>query len=100
MLYRQHAGNAVGAVDARAVGYLVGRALGADENRARMRAASTQASTFLSQFGDRLSSGDRAAVAACARLSDRGKLARVASLVHHGLWKNTSVRRIGQVLYV
>ncbi|WP_291752451.1 glycosyltransferase family 2 protein [Cellulomonas sp. 73-92] len=100
LLYRQHGGNAVGAVDARDARYLLGRALDGNETRARMRAASAQASAFLAQFGDRLSARDLSAVATCAGLENRGKLARVTDIARSGLWKNTALRRIGQILHV
>jgi glycosyltransferase involved in cell wall biosynthesis len=100
MLYRQHGGNAVGAVDARDTRYLVSRGLDGNETRARVRAASTQASAFLVQFGDRLSAPDRSTVAACAGLGSGGKLRRIANLARSGLWKNTALRKLGQVLYV
>ncbi len=100
VLYRQHGGNAVGAVDARDARYLLGRALDGDETRARMRTASDQAEAFLARFGDRLSARDRATVAACAHLGEKGKLGRVAELARHDLWKSTAARRLGQLLYV
>ena len=65
-----------------------------------MRAASAQASAFLAQFGDRLSARDLSAVAMCAGLENRGKLARVTDIARSGLWKNTALRRIGQILHV
>ncbi len=100
VLYRQHGRNAVGAADARSARYLVGRALGGDETRARMRTASRQAAELLRRHGDTLTAEQRLVVAACARLRERGKVAGIAGLVRHGLWKNTALRRLGQVWYV
>jgi hypothetical protein len=100
VLYRQHGRNAVGAVDARSPKYLAGRATGGDESRERIRVASRQALAFLDAYGSRLSVPQLDAVTALARLSDGGKVDRVAALVRHGLWKNTALRRLGQVWFV
>jgi len=100
VLYRQHGGNTVGANDARSTRYLLGRALGGGETRARMHAASAQAAALLENHGERLTARQRAAVAACAGLGDRGKLGRLRDVARYGMWKNTALRRLGQVWFV
>jgi hypothetical protein len=100
VLYRQHGRNTVGAVDARDPRYLAGRALAGAETRARMRAASRQAAALLDGYSPLLAPVQRDAVAACARLAGGSKLDRLATVARHGLWKNTPLRRLGQLWFV
>lgn len=99
VLYRQHGANAVGARSARTLRYKVARALDREGVVASLRASYTQAAAFRAAYGDRLAPAQAALVEAAATMPGRGKLARLAALRRHGLWKNTLVKRVGQVLY-
>ena len=98
--YRQHGHNTVGAVDARDMDYVLARAVDRDGTRTRMRMATQQAGAFLDHFGDRLTPVQRRATTALAHLDESGKLGRLLDLNRHGLWKNTLLRRLGQVWFV
>jgi hypothetical protein len=99
VLYRQHGANAVGARSARTVGYKVGRALDRAGVVASLRASYEQAAAFLDAYRDRLSPDQVALLEVAATMPRRGKVARLRALGRYGLWKNTLVKRVGQVLY-
>lgn len=99
VLYRQHGGNTVGARSARSLRYKVARALDREGVVTSLRASYAQAAAFLDRYADRLSPEQAALLTAAATMPERGKLARLAALRRHGLWKNTLVKRVGQVLY-
>jgi len=99
VLYRQHGGNAVGARSARTLRYKVARALDRDGVVASLRDSYAQAEAFLEHYRDRLTVDQRALLEAAATMPRRGKLSRLRSLGRYGLWKNTLIKRVGQVLY-
>lgn len=99
VLYRQHGANAVGARSARTLRYKLGRALDRNGVEASLRASYAQAEAFRSRYGELLSPEQAAMLEAAAAMPTKGKLARLATLRRYGLWKNTLVKRVGQVLY-
>lgn len=99
VLYRQHGANTVGARSARTLRYKVARALDREGVVSSLRVSYAQAAAFLERYGDRLSAEQVALLTATATMPARGKLARFAALRRHGLWKNTLIKRVGQVLY-
>lgn len=99
VLYRQHGRNTVGARSARTLRYKVARALDREGVVSSLRVSYAQAATFLERYADRLTPDQVALLGAAASMPERGKLARLATLRRHGLWKNTLVKRVGQVLY-
>lgn len=99
VLYRQHGANTVGARSARTLRYKVSRALDREGTVRSLRASYAQAGAFLERYGERLTPEQAAVLAAAATMPTKGKLARLAALHRHGLWKNTLVKRVGQVLY-
>lgn len=100
VLYRQHGRNTVGASDVRSVRYSLGRLFDADGSTRRLEASYRQAEAFLDHFGDRLSTAQLELVRAYVSLPSLSKRARLAMLRRHGFWKNTAVRRLGQVWFV
>lgn len=100
VLYRQHGRNAVGASDVRSVRYTLGRLIDADGSTRRLEASYRQAEAFLDHFGSRLSASQLTVVRDYASLPSLAKPARLAMLRRHGFWKNTTVRRLGQVWFV
>ncbi len=99
VLYRQHGANTVGARSARSLRYKLQRAGDRAGVVASLRASYAQAAAFLERYGDALTPEQTAVLRAAATLGTRGRLARVATLRRYGLWKNTWVKRAGQVLY-
>lgn len=59
-----------------------------------------QAQAFLEHFDERLSEEQASMLRAYAAIPRLGKLHRLRTLRRHGFWKNTAVRRLGQILYV
>lgn len=99
VLYRQHGANTVGARSARTLRYKIARALDREGVVTSLRASYAQAAAFLTRYGERLTPDQAAVLEAAAHMTDKGKVARLAALRRHGLWKNTLVKRVGQVLY-
>lgn len=99
VLYRQHGANTVGARSARSLRYKLQRAGDRAGVVASLRASYAQAAAFLARYGDELTVDQAAVLRAAASLGEQGRLARVATLRRYGLWKNTRVKRLGQVLY-
>ncbi len=99
VLYRQHGANTVGARSARSLRYKLQRAGDRAGVVASLRASYTQAAAFLARYGDALTPEQAELLRAAATLGEQGRLARVATLRRYGLWKNTRVKRLGQVLY-
>ncbi len=99
VLYRQHGANAVGARSARTLRYKFARALDRNGVESSLRASYAQAEAFHSRYRELLNPEQAAMLEAAATMPNRGKLARLATLRRYGLWKNTLVKRVGQVLY-
>ena len=99
VLYRQHGSNAVGARSVRTLRYKVARALDRDGVVESLRASYAQAGAFLEHYRSRLAADQVALLDAAASMPRRGRLSRLRSLRRYGLWKNTLIKRVGQVLY-
>ncbi|HEY5515177.1 MAG TPA: glycosyltransferase family 2 protein [Pengzhenrongella sp.] len=100
VLYRQHGGNAVGARPSRSLAYKVNRLLDKEGVRDSLRASFAQADAFLAQYSDRLSAEQTELLRAYVSIPALGKVGRVLAIRRHGFWKNTTARRLGQLLYV
>lgn len=100
VLYRQHGANVVGARPSRSPAYKIGRLLDRRGVTRSLRDSVAQAAAFLSHFGARLEPEQVEMLQAFASIPQLGKPARIAVLRRHDLWKNTLVRRVGQLLYV
>ncbi len=99
VLYRQHGANTVGARSARTLRYKIARATDRAGVVASLRASYTQAGAFLDHYRDALTTDQAALLRAAATLGEQGRLTRLATIRRHGLWKNTWIKRWGQVLY-
>ncbi len=100
VLYRQHGKNVVGARPTRSLSYNVGRYLDRKGTEKMLADSYTQAEVFLERFADRLSEPHRELLRAYTAIPTLGKVGRVRELQRHGFWKSTTVRRLGQVLFV
>lgn len=99
VLYRQHGANTVGARSARSLRYKLQRASDRAGVVVSLRASYAQAAAFLERYRDALTPEQAAVLHAAATLGSQGRLRRIATLRRYGLWKNTWVKRAGQVLY-
>jgi len=100
VLYRQHGDNAVGAKPSRGLSYKLNRLLDREGITGGFTASFAQAAAFLEHFEDRLSDVQVEMLRAYVTIPRLGKAGRLRTLRRHGFWKNTAVRRLGQVLYV
>jgi len=100
VLYRQHGDNAVGAKPSRGLSYKLNRLLDREGITGGFTASFAQAAAFLEHFEDRLSDVQVEMLRAYVTIPQLGKAGRLRTLRRHGFWKNTAVRRLGQVLYV
>ncbi len=100
VLYRQHGRNAIGASNAKSASYNLNRSLDRDGTKKRLRDSFAQAGLFLEHFEQRLSAAQVETLRAYTDIPHLGKLGRVRELRRHGFWKNTVVRRLGQVWFV
>jgi len=99
-LYRQHDTNAVGARPSRGLAYKVDRLLDREGITTALAESFAQAAVLLEHFEDRLSDVQVEMLRAYVTIPQLGKAGRLRTLRRHGFWKNTAVRRLGQVLYV
>jgi len=99
-LYRQHDTNAVGARPSRGLAYKVDRLLDREGITTALAESFAQAAVLLEHFEDRLSDVQVEMLRAYVTIPQLGKVGRLRVLRHYGFWKNTAVRRLGQVLYV
>ena len=100
VLYRQHGTNTVGARPSRTLEYKVKRLLDKEGVTRSLADSFAQAQAFLEHFDARLSEEQASMLRAYAAIPRLGKLHRLRTLRRHGFWKNTAVRRLGQILYV
>jgi glycosyltransferase involved in cell wall biosynthesis len=99
VLYRQHGANVVGARQSRTMSYKLARMRDPGVAVA-LRDSVAQAAAFLDHFEERLSPEPVGMLRAYAALPRLGKLRRIGVLRRYGFWKNTLIRRLGQLLYV
>lgn len=94
LLYRQHAGNALGSPKVGA-GYFARLAMrGPSALRARVRARARQAAAFAARYGDAAPECLRAA----GRMADLGFFARRAAMLRHGLFMGGFMRTLGMFI--
>lgn len=100
VLYRQHGTNTVGARPSRSLSYKMKRLLDKEGVTRSLADSYAQAEAFLGHFDAQLSQEQASMIRAYAAIPHLGKVGRLQTLRRNGFWKNTAVRRLGQVLYV
>lgn len=100
ILYRQHAGNVVGAKDADSVSYLYERIAHSENTRNIVNQTYRQAESFYKLFSDRLSEEQRTLVLRFIDIPKHKKLRRVYDLFALQTWKHGIVRVLGQLFYI
>ncbi|MBP5661662.1 MAG: glycosyltransferase family 2 protein [Clostridia bacterium] len=96
IFYRQHGNNEVGAKNVGNFSYLARRAARWKKNRALFAAAFMQAALLTRIYG---TTGPLAPAADFAQNANRSKLARLRCYARTHAWKNTFLRRLGQLLF-
>lgn len=96
--YRQHGTNAVGAKNARNLGYILGRLRGGSARAAYWRCV-LQARALLRAYDHVLPSAEKQLCRAFAESPDRCKASRLSLYYRCHLFKPTLPRAVGQILY-
>lgn len=97
--YRQHGNNEVGAKDAGSLSYILKRAASFRRNKESLESTYAQAEDILNVFGGELKESiDTVRVFASLKNSSKSK--KLSLCRKHGFWKNTPLRRLGQILFM
>lgn len=96
--YRQHGNNEVGAKNASGIGYILKKAAAFKENKNSLKSTYLQAEMIYEVFGDL--TPQFKLIKAYGENLKRNKLKRIASSFKLGIWKNTLLRRLGQILFM
>lgn len=97
--YRQHGNNEVGAKDAGKFSYIFKKAFNFKGNSQSIRNAYLQAQDIALIFKDELKENYQVINAFGANIN-KNKIKRIASAFKHGFWKNTFLRKIGQLIFM
>lgn len=97
--YRQHGNNEVGAKDAKKFSYILKKAISFKKNGESIRKTYLQAEDIAKIFKDDLNDNYEI-INAYAELKNKNKLKRIFSAKKYGFWKNTLLRRIGQIIFM
>lgn len=98
--YRQHGGNQVGASDTRTLRYKLGRFIHGEGVRKALRQTYAQAEAFLSMYGSRCTAEQIALLEAYVGIPKLSKAGRLRCVRQNRFWKNTAVRKLGQILFI
>ena len=99
ILYRQHGNNEVGAKDAGKVSYVMKKATQIKKNKESIKSTFIQAREIAETYKDELGE-NYVIISEYAKNLDRGKIKRLFSAFKYGFWKNTLVRKIGQIIFM
>lgn len=100
ILYRQHAGNVVGAKDTRSLRYVATFAGRLRQNSRSLQRCEAQALELARVLGDRLTPEQRALLTAYGGIRQRGKLGRWAVLAKYHIWLLGFRRRLAEILLI
>ncbi len=98
MYYRQHSGNEIGAKNASSAKYIIGRAKSKNNGKIftdTFDQAKMIAELYENELGENLDT-----VKAFAQMADMTKIQKLKNCARYGFWKNTLVRRIGQIIFI
>ena len=96
VLYRQHGGNSMGTVNRRGLRFAMQK-VGSDLGT---RQALRQGALFCRIYGDEAEGDSASTLRAFQSLSGKRKLARIGLSVRHGLLKQTTLRRVYQLMKI
>lgn len=99
MLYRQHAGQSVGAINVKGMQYRIRKILD-PETRSRDKKCVAQAKVFLKTYGRSLDKETRRIIGLFAAIERFDKAGRVRCLLRGRYLKSDFVRIIGQLVYI
>ncbi len=97
--YRQHGDNQVGAKDAGSAQYIMEKAKDKSGNRNSLKKTMKQAKMFAELYKTELKDNYEIAFA-YGEMLNKNKISRLLTCAKYGFWKNTFLRKIGQLLYI
>lgn len=98
ILYRQHGNNQVGAKNTKSFSYIFNKALQLKKNKESIKNTYLQAKDIFNIFND--NTEKFALVKAYADNLNKNKIQRICSAFKYGFWKNSFLRRLGQILFM
>lgn len=98
ILYRQHGNNQVGAKNIKSFSYIFNKALQLKKNKESIKNTYLQAKDIFDIFND--DTEKFALVKAYADNLNKNKIQRICSAFKYGFWKNSFLRRLGQILFM
>ena len=99
ILYRQHGGNQVGAKDASSAEYIAKKAMDSKGNKNSLQGTFAQAKMIAELYKEELGE-NYSLVKTYGEMFDQGKFNRIQTCIKYGFWKNTLIRKIGQIVYL
>ncbi len=99
ILYRQHGNNEVGAKDTRSIKYILTKVSAFSKNKKSINDTYLQSKMIAELYKDALGENYQMIFEFGENLK-KGKLARIKTSKKYGIWKNTLVRRIGQIIFM
>ncbi len=97
--YRQHSNNEVGAKDAGKLSYILKKAFDFNKNSKSIKNTYLQAQDIALIFKDDLNENYEI-IKAFGENLNKNKLQRISSAFKYGYWKNTLLRKIGQLIFM
>lgn len=98
ILYRQHGNNQVGAKNTKSFSYIFNKALQLKKNKESIKNTYLQAKDIFDIFNDNTEKFNL--VKTYADNLNKNKIQRVCSAFKYGFWKNTFLRKLGQILFM
>lgn len=98
ILYRQHGNNQVGAKNTKSFSYIINKATQIKKNKENIKNTYLQAKDIYDIFND--NTENFSLVKAYADNLNKGKAGRIRSAFKYGFWKNSFLRKLGQILFM
>lgn len=99
IFYRQHGDNEVGAKDVRSAEYKIKKISDGKKNTSSVYDTFLQARDIAKIYETELGENFKT-VSAYAAMAEMGKIKKVRTCIKYGFWKNTLLRKIGQIVYM
>ncbi len=99
ILYRQHGNNEVGAKDAGKLSYILKKASSFRKNSESIRKTYLQAADIAIIFKDDLNENYEI-INTFGQFTTKNKLKKISLACKYGFWKNTFLRKIGQIIFM
>ena len=99
LYYRQHGDNEVGAKDVRSAEYKIKKISDGKKNTSSVYDTFLQARDIARIYETELGENFKT-ISAYAAMAEMGKIKKVRTCIKYGFWKNTLLRKIGQIVYM